>query len=292
MLEKKRIQFIINPISGGKGKNNIPQLVKLYLNKDKFNYHFSFTEHVGHAQKLASETLHAGTDIVVAVGGDGTINEVASAVAGTGKVMGIIPCGSGNGLARSLKIPLKKEHAIKKLNNLHTTYIDSATFNSRNFFNMAGIGFDAHISSVFSRERTRGFKGYIKTTLTEIAHYKSQHYLIEIDGKKIEREAFMLSIANSSQFGNNAHISPKASLFDGLVDVCIIKPFPLYKFPLMGWHMFSKTAHHSRYVEIIKGRKLHIVREKADAVHLDGEPVQMGKEIDVEVIPHSVGILI
>ena len=288
---KKNILFIINPISGGKSKINFPVLADHYLDKTKVSPIYLFSNSIGHAHQLALESIENDTDVVVAVGGDGTINEIASAVMGSNKSMGIIPCGSGNGLARALGIPLNNHQALSRLNNFNFSKIDSGLFNNKYFFNMAGIGFDAHISKRFADDATRGLKGYIRTTFTEIGQYRSESYIINIDGRQYEREAFMISIANSSQFGNNAHISPFASVSDGLLDVCIIKPFPLYHLPVMGYRMFSKTAHRSRFVEIIQGRHIEINREREGAVHLDGEPQLMGAKLTIQVRPLSLNIL-
>src|SRR4051812_15392154 len=156
--------------------------------------------------------------MIVAVGGDGTVNEIASAIVGSGTALGIVPYGSGNGLARFLGIPMNPNQAIQALVKGHVESIDSGTVNGQPFFNMAGMGFDAHISEVFSHGKKRGFVSYIKSSIEEISTYDEQQYHIEIDGKVYERKAFMLSIANSSQYGNNAHISPKASVQDGLLD--------------------------------------------------------------------------
>ncbi|MDB5013512.1 MAG: diacylglycerol kinase family lipid kinase [Daejeonella sp.] len=290
-LLKNRIQFIINPISGGKSKINFPVLADKYLDTNKFHSTYVFTERIGHASELAITAVNNGIEIIVAVGGDGTINEVASSLVGTNSIMGIIPCGSGNGLARSLGIPLNEKKALVKLNNLNTEQIDSGSVNGKKFFNIAGVGFDAHISAMFAQSITRGLRGYVKTTFQELSNYQSQHYRVYIDGILYEREAFMISIANSSQFGNNAHISPFASLKDGLLDVCIIKPFPMYSFPLMGIQMFNKTAHKSKFVEIIKGKEIKIIRESAAPVHLDGEPENMASELHVTIKPLSLTVL-
>ena len=289
---KKNILFIINPISGGKSKENIVDLVKRNLSGELFDSDFEFSTSVGHANSLAVQAVTGNTDIIVAVGGDGTINEVASAVVDSDKVMGVIPFGSGNGLARALKINTNKKEAILQLNRLKADRIDTGLFNGKNFFNMAGVGFDAQMSASFAQDKTRGLKGYIKTAFGEIAQYRNQNYILEIDGTRIDREAFMICIANSSQFGNNAHISPFASLTDGLLDICIIKPFPLYQFPLMGLHMFIKTAHKSKYVEIIRGKSIRITRQAEGMVHLDGEPQMMGKEIEIMVNPLNLSILV
>ena len=289
---KKKILFIINPISGGKSKKGFPQAVKHYLDQEKFSADFVFTEFSGHAIKAAEEGVMAGSEIIVAVGGDGTINEIASILEGTNFAMGIVPFGSGNGLARSLGIPLVQNDAIARLNQATVVRIDTAMLNKRKFFNIAGMGFDAQISNRFANHQTRGLTGYIRTTFSEVTNYEPQNYQVEIDGSVLERKAFMISIANSSQFGNNAHISPTASLTDGLLDVCIIRPFPLYHLPMMGYHMFSNTTDQSRYVEIIKGRSIKITRETDGPIHLDGEPVFMNREISIVVNPLSLSILV
>ncbi len=262
------------------------------INTEKFNASFFFTEWPGHGYEMAAEMVKGDTEILVAVGGDGTINEIASAMDGSGKIMGIIPYGSGNGLARSLGIPLNDMGAVQRLNKLNVNNIDSGTFNGRSFFNMAGIGFDAHISAIFASNVKRGLGGYVKTAIREISNYQSQHYILEIDGKRIARDAFMINIANSSQFGNNAHISPFASLKDGLLDVCITKPFPLYQFPVLGYRMFSRSTHRSKYVEIIKGKEIRIVREGGGAIHLDGEPFDMASELQINIKPLSLSVLV
>lgn len=291
-MSKQNILFLINPISGGKNKSRFPELATKYLDKEKFHATYTFTEYQGHAYEIASEQIRNNIDIVIAVGGDGTINEVASAMDNSGKSMGIIPYGSGNGLARSLHIPLSDKKAILNLNNLRSTSIDSGSINGKKFFNMAGIGFDAHISALFASHTKRGMSGYVKTTINEITAYLPQKYRLIIDGLEYQMDAFMINIANSSQFGNNAHIAPFASLKDGLLDVCITKPFPLYQFPILGYRMFNKSTHRSKYVEIIKGRDIRIVREFSGAVHLDGEPGEMGPELNISISPLSLSVLV
>jgi diacylglycerol kinase (ATP) len=288
---KRKILFVINPISGGKSKYNFPDKIDKYLDKSKFDAECVFTEYNGHGSILAAEAIKNGIEILVAVGGDGTINEVATEVDGTDKLMGIIPFGSGNGLARSLGIPLKEVQAIKRINKLHISKIDTGTFNGRKFFNMAGIGFDAQISARFAENVKRGLRNYIKIAFSEVSNYRSQNYHLQIDGKEYEYKAFMISIANSSQYGNNAHISPFASLNDGLLDICILRPFPLYKFPALALRMFRKNTHKSNYLEIIQGSEIIIRREREAAAHLDGEPFNMGTELSIGINPKSLNIL-
>lgn len=291
LQNKANILFIINPISGGKKKLKLPTLIEKYLDKDKFNANFSYTEYVGHAAEIAEEAAQKHFDVIVAAGGDGTINEIASQVLLQNKILGIIPLGSGNGLARFLKIPMELEKSIQVINNFNHICIDTATFNQKRFFNMAGMGFDAHISSVFAGNKKRGLAGYVKLGLKEISNYKAQTYTINIDGIDYQRQAFALSVANSSQYGNNAVVSPKASVTDGLLDVCIIKPFPLYKLPIMGYVMFGAKGDKSNMIEILKGRNIKISRPVEDAVHVDGEPFFMGKNIEIAINPLSLNII-
>ncbi len=290
-LLKANILFIINPISGGKKKAKIPQLIDTYLDKTKFNANYSYTAYVGHAAELAEEAAAKSFDVIVAVGGDGTINEIAAKVMQYQKILGIIPFGSGNGLARFLKIPLTPKKAIQVINQFKPQLMDTATLNEKFFFNMAGMGFDAHISAVFAGNKSRGLKGYIEMGLKEISAYQPQAYQLEIDGQHYEREAFVVSIANSSQYGNNVYISPNSSLTDGLLDVCIIKPFPLYKIPVLAYHMIRASTDQTDMVEIIRGKNIKISRLKEDSIHIDGEPFLMGKHIDITVQPLSLNVI-
>lgn len=270
----------------------MPGFITKYLDHSLFEYETIYSTGVKHARDVAREKA-ALYDIIIAVGGDGTINEVASAIAGTDTVLGVIPYGSGNGLSRFLGIPMNAERAIKLLNTGRTLTIDAGKMNGRWFFNMAGMGFDAHISHVFANgSKKRGFISYFKSSLKEIANYKAQTYKIAIDGVQYEREAFMLSLANSSQYGNNAHVSPTASVEDGLLDVCIIKPFPLYRFLEMGLRMFTKTAGSSKFVEIIKGKHIQITRSGPGPIHLDGEPREADIDLTADVFPGALKIIV
>ena len=289
---KTKALFIINPISGGKKKEGVPGLIDVHLDRGRFDYEVIFTEGADHANQIAAQAVADGIDMVVAVGGDGTVNEIASALVGTGTALGVIPCGSGNGLSRFLGIPMDIKQAIINLNNIQTEVIDSGEANGLPFFNMAGMGFDAHISEVFSHNKKRGFITYIKSSFKEVINYKAKKYNIDIDGQQYEREAFMLSFANSSQYGNNAHVSPGASVQDGLLDVCIIKPFPLWRFIEMGVRMFTKTAEGSKYIEIVRGRNIKVKRDEPGPMHLDGEPRVAGTNVEISVVPRSLKIVV
>ncbi|MGM9476751.1 diacylglycerol/lipid kinase family protein [Pedobacter sp. GSP4] len=292
MHTKINILFIINPISGGRGKLRIPDFIDKYLDKEKFNPNFVFSEYVGHAGELADEASAKNFDVIVAAGGDGTINEVATKVLKHQKVLGILPLGSGNGLARFLNISKNLRYALSIINNFKVDEIDTAQFNNKCFFNLAGMGFDAHLSSVFSKDKKRGLSGYVKLGFQEVFNYKAQNYVIDIDGEVYNKKAFAISIANSSQYGNDVFISPNASVKDGLLDVCIIKPFPILKLPVLGYVMLRGTAETSDMIEIIKGKHIKITREKEGAVHVDGEPLQMGTSIEALVRPLSLKVIV
>ncbi|GGC30746.1 hypothetical protein GCM10011386_23440 [Parapedobacter defluvii] len=291
VIKKKRVLFVVNPISGGKKKKGFEKRAREGLDMGLYDAQFVFTECAGHANQLSKEAVKDGVDLVVAVGGDGTINEIASALNGTETALGIIPEGSGNGLALYLGIPLNERAAVRRLNRFETMTIDSGTINGLAFFNMAGIGFDASVSDRFASDNIRGPIGYLKAVVSEISTYKPKRYLLDIDGKILEREAFMISVANSPQYGNNAYVAPQASVTDGVLDVCIIHKFPLYTIPMMLFHLFNKTADQSEYVEIIPGKQIRIERERADAVHVDGEPREMGTVLDITVNPSTLRIL-
>ena len=291
MRKKKRILFVVNPISGGKKKKGFEKRVLEDLDLNVYDAEFVLTECVGHANSLAKAAIEDGVDVVVAVGGDGTINEIASALNGTDTALGIIPEGSGNGLALYLGIPLNERAAIRRLNRLETLTIDSGTINGMPFFNMAGIGFDASVSDRFANDTIRGPIGYLKAVVSELSTYKPRPYTLDIDGAVFQREAFMISVANSPQYGNNAYVAPQASVTDGLLDVCIIHKFPLYTIPMMVFHLFNKTADQSEYVEIIPGKQIRIAREAAGVVHVDGEPKEMGETLEIAINPGTLRIL-
>lgn len=270
----------------------IPTLIDKYLDKERFNANFLLTEYSGHATEIVEEAIAKNFDVIVAAGGDGTINEVASKVVEHGKILGILPLGSGNGLARFLNIPQNLKEAILLINKMKTDRIDSATFNNKFFFNLAGVGFDAHLSSAFSKDKKRGLAGYIKQSLKEVFSYKDEVYNINIDGADYNRKAFAVTVANSSQYGNNVYIAPDASVKDGLLDVCIIKPFSILKLPVLSYVMLKGTAESSDMIEIIRGQKITISRTKDGPVHVDGEPLKMGKEIEISINPLSLEVIV
>ena len=291
MIESKaKLIFIINPISGGKDKGYLPSLIEKYFAKG--SYEAVFTENPEHATQLTYEGIEKGFTDFIAVGGDGTVNEVAKALIGTTHNLGIVPYGSGNGLARHNNIPLNTEKALELIQNYTVKRIDTCTLNNMPFINMSGVGFDAHIGKLFAQSKGRGLSTYVSTTINEFMHYKSQHYTIHIDGKMYDKDAFLISFANSSQYGNNAFIAPNADMQDGLLDICIMKPFPTFEIIDLGFKLFTKNIDKSHYVETIQASEIIVERENAGEIHVDGEPFDTGKTLRIKVVPHSLNLLI
>jgi YegS/Rv2252/BmrU family lipid kinase len=287
--ESKKL-FIVNPISGGKNKEYLPELIEKYF--DKKSYKIVFTERPEHATELALNGIKEGFTDFIAAGGDGTVNEVAKALINTNFNLGILPFGSGNGLARHNGIPMNIEKAISLIKKNKATRIDTCELNNQPFINMSGVGFDAHIGKLFAKSKTRGFKTYFSTTINEFKNYKSQKYSITADGQKINEKAFLISFANSSQYGNNAYIAPNAKMDDGLLDVCIMKPFPPLSVIDLGFRLFTKNIDKSQYVQTIKAKEIIVERENEGEIHLDGEPFESGKTLKIRVVPKSLNLLI
>ena len=201
---KKKLVFIMNPISGTSKKADIPDLIESTLNKDLFDYEILLTERAGHACELASKAKEDGIDVVVAIGGDGTVNEVARSIVHSNTALGIIPCGSGNGLARHLMLPMNTKKCIEIINRCEIHDLDYGTINDHPFFCTCGMGFDAFVSMKFAEAGKRGPITYVENVLREGLKYKPETYVIEDDNGTTHYKAFLISCANASQYGNNA----------------------------------------------------------------------------------------
>ncbi len=290
---KKRILFIINPISGTNRKRSIPTEIQKNLDTSRYDYDIRFTEHAGHAAEMAQEAAKNNTDIVVAVGGDGTINEVARSLVHSQTALGIIPCGSGNGLARHLQIPQNPKKAIEIINQGTVHCLDYGRINGIPFFCTCGMGFDAFVSQKFAESGRRGLLQYARNTFEVGIKYKSETYTIEYeDGTTETTEAFLIACANASQYGNNAYIAPTASMKDGLMDIIIMLPFPTIEGAHVLLQMFTKTLLSNTHVRQLQARRIRITRQGGAAVHCDGDPIVMGKEIEVELIQKSFNVVV
>ncbi|WP_236612923.1 diacylglycerol/lipid kinase family protein [Cesiribacter andamanensis] len=288
---KKHLVFIMNPISGTRKKERVPQLAEELLDKTQFTHTFALTERPLHATELARAAAEAGAYAVIAVGGDGTVNEVASGLMHSKTALGIIPFGSGNGLARHLGIPISTVEAIRLLNQPHTTLIDGALANGRPFFCTAGLGFDAHIGRLFASAGQRGFGSYVRLSLQEYFTYSPQRYSLEVDGRTFRRKCFVVSLANAGQYGNNAYISPEADIQDGKIDLCLLKPFPAVQALPMGMRLFQGSIHESPYMEIIRAVHIRIQSPKSECMHLDGEFLPFEGVLEVKAVPACLQVI-
>lgn len=286
---EKRVSVIVNPISGGIDKKALVERIQEKLSP--FEVEVLYTQRPKHASELAREALQRHADIVIAVGGDGSVNEVGQALIGREAVLGIIPTGSGNGLARHLKISMDLDRAIEVIKNGHVEKIDTVKINDRFYLGVAGIGFDAEIGWAFAEYGKRGFLSYVLLTLAQLPKYESKKYELSIDGEDLSKEAFLISFANSSQFGGDAEIAPNAEIDDGYLDIVILKEFPLISLPKLAYQLFHSNFDQSRYVETYRGKKITLKGENLRA-HLDGEPVLFPDQMDLEVLPRSLKVLV
>lgn len=292
MTAKKRIVFVVNPISGTQGKKAILKWIDERIDRALFDYSIVKTQYAGHAVEIAAAAAKDNVDIVVAIGGDGTINEIGRSLVHTNTALGIIPCGSGNGLARHLHIPMDAKAAIDLLNTGECTCVDYGKINGMPFFCTCGVGFDAFVSLKFADSGKRGLLTYLENTLHESLTYEPETYEIENEEGTIKYKAFLIACANASQYGNNAYIAPQASLTDGLMDVTILEPFTVLDVPSLSFQLFNKTIDQNSRIKTMRAKKIKIHRTKEGVMHYDGDPVMGGKDIEVELIPHGLNVII
>jgi len=291
-MPKKKILFIINPKSGIGKYKLLASYIEKALDKDFFDYDILYTKFAGHGTELAQEAVRKSYNIVVVSGGDGTLNEIAKALVGSETLLGIIPVGSGNGLAHHLKIPINPIQAIEIINKTKSITIDTAYVNNNLFVSIAGVGFDALVAKKFTKVKRRGFLSYFKIIAKEYPKYKPLNYVINIDGKQFARKALFISFANSDQFGYNTTIAPKAIIDDGMIDVCIVKKIPIIELPFLAHLLYWKQIDKSKFIETIKGKKIIIEQEKKSTVNIDGEAVKLEKDLVVKINPLSLKIII
>ena len=292
MMKKKKITFILNPISGTHSKEEMPAMIEQILDKELFDIEICFTQYRGHAAEIAKQKADENTDIVVAVGGDGTVNEVARSLVHTNTALGIIPCGSGNGLARHLCLPLDVKKAIGLINKCKIDSFDYGVINGLPFFCTCGMGFDAFISLKFAEAGKRGPITYVENVLKEGLKYKPETYEVSDETGAKKYKAFLIACANASQYGNNAYIAPGATMKDGEMDVIVMEPFTALDAPQIAADLFMKTMHNNSKIKTFRAKKLHITRKQAGAIHYDGDPIMTEKDIDVHIEHQGIKILV
>lgn len=286
-----KIAFILNPIAGGRAKLDLERILAETLDATKWRCSIYTTRDKGHATQLVHEAARNGCSYVVAVGGDGTVNEVAAACVDLKLCLGIIPVGSGNGFARELGIPLKPAAAIKFINSGRVKAVDVGVANGKYFFCTAGAGFDAHISGEFDNSGRRGFFTYLFITLKEFLKYRAGCYQIHIGDKVLDKKAFVLTVANARQYGNNAFIAPMANLADGLLDVCVLAPFGWLRSIGLGLRLFSGNIQKSSKFEAFQCTGLSVSSPRAIVFHLDGDQVEFNSPIKFGILPGALSVL-
>lgn len=271
MSSKKKIRFIINPISGIGKQKILESIIPEQIDATKIDYDITYTEYAKHACELAKEAKEKNYDIVAIAGGDGSVNEAGSALVHSNTSLAIIPTGSGNGLARHLKIPLNLKKSISLLNEYEIKKIDTGIVNEFRFMGVAGVGFDAHIAQVFDKFGKRGFSSYAKLVLREYKNYQPAEYSLLLNNREIHKKALMITIANSSQFGNGAKMAPKTVIDDGKFTVVITSKYSLYRLPGVLFKLMTGLIKSSKNTQLEDAETLTI-KDFEGWLHLDGEP--------------------
>ena len=300
----KNIAFIINPVSGSKetqnAKRKLPKLIMQTLDKEQWLPNIAFTEYAGHATELARQYARMGFDAVVAVGGDGTVNEVAQGIVkgcqpssvSHQTAMGIIPMGSGNGFARHLNIPIKPQKAIEMINHSEPISVDYGLANGRLFVSTCGTGFDALIADHFAGSNKRGFSTYLQNILKDVFSYQPQTYHIVGDGLDVTHKAFLITFANANQWGYEALIAPKASVQDGKMDIMLMSSHALLGSASLALRLFTGSIDDSHFMDTLRAKEVTVERENAAPFHLDGDPVEMEKDIHIRIVPDGLKVLV
>ncbi|MDX5418791.1 MAG: diacylglycerol kinase family lipid kinase [Hymenobacteraceae bacterium] len=291
MTKRPHIRFIINPVSGPKSKVDVAARIKLHLDHGRYDHDIVYTDYAGHAPELAKQGAEEGCAVVVAVGGDGTVNEVARGLLHTETALGIIPRGSGNGLARHLQVPISVDGAIRFLNQGHRSKIDSGNINGHPFFTTAGIGFDAYISSVFAGSKRRGLKTYVELILKEVRNYRHLPIKATINGNTIDTDMFVMAFANAAQYGNNAYIAPMADIRDGLLDVCLVRQLDVFKALSLSYSMLSKKPAGTDSAEYFKVDRVEVTTDHSIMYHADGEFIGKASQFSVSILPQSLHVV-
>ena len=283
--------FIVNPISGYSNKIDIHSLLKENLDLGKFDFEYKETECKGHGSELAAQAILDGLDIVVACGGDGTVNEVARPLVNSKVTMGIIPNGSGNGFAMHIGMGRNIKKAILKINDAEPVTIDTCTVNGEFFLNLAGVGFDALIAYKIDNSQKRGLPMYATTVTKEVFRFTPEEFKIITDTGSQTGKYSVVAVANSAMYGYNFTIAPQAKLADGLLDVVLIKDASILRTVLSSWRMLNNSIQKSNLVEVMQSKEVRISLDKPYYYHIDGESFEFDNELHFKIVPQSLHIL-
>lgn len=291
MKRKTKIVFLINPFSGVGRKDTLPNLIQNHLDHSKYEAEIIFTKFPGHGKELASKKIQEGYTIIVAVGGDGTVNEIGSAVKGTSAVLGIIPGGSGNGFCMHLGIGRNPRLAIETLNTGKIITVDTCMLNDHFYLNVAGLGFDAQIAFLTKQNKKRGFLHYFLTSLKESKGFKAKTVTLYLDEKEITGRYVAVVAANASMYGYNFTIAPSAALDDGLLDIMLIKEAPLYRYFISAYRFLNRSLHKSSLTETYRATSIRMECEEPIYYHVDGEGFAAHHSFEAKIIPNSLKVI-
>ncbi len=293
-MSRQRILFIINPISGVFKKEGIPEKIAKYLDYVKYDFTIQYTQYAGHATELAAAAVLDGYSVVVAVGGDGSINEVARGIRGSDVALGVIPYGSGNGMAGHLKMPVRNaKKALEVLNSGKIVKLDLIRTNAGHFVSTGGFGFDAHAARRFKSQVMRGFFSYFLASAREVFyHYKPSYAKIQIDDIEVERETYLFTAFNSSQFGYKLGVFPATSMHDGIMDVILVRSFPLKRLVKIFLAMLFKRPDLVPEAESFRAKKIKIYGSPKRVYHFDGDHFIWHDDLEMEVEPNALNIIV
>ncbi len=286
-----KIVFIVNPFSGTTNKADFKSIVESTIDTGIYSPIIKYTEYAGHGKILAAEAVDENTDTVVAVGGDGTVNEIAQSLAGSETNLGIIPAGSGNGFSRHLHIPIHTRKAIEVINKKIIWRVDTCRVNDHFFINVAGIGFDAKIAYLTKHNNHRGFLPYFTATMKESLNYELADLEIQADNKILRGRYISAIVANASKYGYQFTVAPKADITDGIFDIILIKEAPVYRYFMSAYRFLNKTVDKSRLVESVRATKISIKCKNPIHFHVDGEAIAPTDRYDFEMNSKSLNVI-
>lgn len=288
---KKKLVFVTNPFSGARSKQNLVSLLNQNIEKDLFDFELIYTQYPQHATQISIDAAANGVFAVIAVGGDGTINEVAQGLLHTNTALGILPFGSGNGFSYHLGFKRDIIKALQAINKCQVSSIDTGSANGRFFINVAGLGLDATVAYKTKLNTKRGFLPYFINTLRESLDFKFMSLSIESKELSITGEYAMAAVANGSIYGYEFAVAPEAKLDDGLFDVLLVKKTQIFRYFLLVPMMLNKTFHKSSLVDFIRTDQIKITNHSNAYFHVDGEGLEGDYEISFQIHPKSLLLL-
>lgn len=289
---KKKVHVIINPRSGTSNKISLISKFSQVFDPHKYSVSYMLTGYAGHGHEMALEAVKENIDIVVAVGGDGTVNEIGRALIGTDTILGIIPLGSGNGLGRDLHIPINASKAIDVIAKQNVKEIDFGVANDHIFFCTCGVGFDAEVAQKALNQKSRGLLMYLKNILNTYFDQDAKEYEIECPNGTVTTKAFVVTCANAAQYGYNAFIAPHADIQDGQMNIIILKPLGIFKVPKTSLQLFTKKMDKNKNMVEIITSKATIKRKDKGVMHIDGDAIMTEKDIQVEIFNKGLKVFV